>query len=108
MLQNKLFDIVDTTLRDGEQTAGVVFRDDEKIDMVKRMDKVGIRWLEVGIPAMGQDEQFLMKKLLRLDINAKLIAWNRANINDINKSLECGFQYIHISVPISDMVGIKI
>ncbi|KKC30452.1 trans-homoaconitate synthase [Caldanaerobacter subterraneus subsp. pacificus DSM 12653] len=49
--------IVDTTLRDGEQTAGVVFANNEKIRIAQMLYEIGIDQLEVGIPTMGGDEK---------------------------------------------------
>lgn len=49
--------IVDTTLRDGEQTAGVVFANDEKVRIAKLLDAIGVHQIEAGIPVMGGDEQ---------------------------------------------------
>lgn len=97
------FQIVDTTLRDGEQSAGVIFSTEEKIKMACALDKAGIKWIEAGIPAMGKNEQEVLKLLLALPLKASLIAWNRAEINDIRASIDCGFSYIHISLPVSDL-----
>jgi homocitrate synthase NifV len=55
--------IDDTTLRDGEQTAGVVFANDEKIHIAKMLDEIGVHQIEVGIPAMGGDEKEAIKKI---------------------------------------------
>ena len=96
------FQIVDTTLRDGEQSAGVVFSTEEKINMVSELDKAGVNWIEAGIPAMGKREQDTLKLLLALPLKATLIAWNRAEINDIRASIDCGFSCIHVSLPVSD------
>lgn len=97
------FDLVDTTLRDGEQTAGVAFSANHKLRILNAMKETGIRWIEAGIPAMGEEEQFLLKKMLARKGNTNLIAWNRAVTEDIKASLDCGFTFIHVSVPISDI-----
>jgi homocitrate synthase NifV len=103
MRLNNRFEIIDTTLRDGEQTAGVVFTDKEKIEIVLGLDKANVKWIEAGIPAMGKEECETLKKLLKLPIKAKLIAWNRAQLEDIKMSIACGFKYVHISLPVSDL-----
>ncbi|MBV7273720.1 homocitrate synthase [Clostridiaceae bacterium UIB06] len=97
------FQIVDTTLRDGEQSAGIVFSEEEKINMATNLDRAGVRWIEAGTPAMGKKEQKTMKLLLKLPLQATLIAWNRAQLEDIQKSIACGFSCIHVSLPISDL-----
>jgi homocitrate synthase NifV len=97
------FQIVDTTFRDGEQSAGVVFSTEEKINMAIALDRAGVSWIEAGTPAMGTEEQETLRTLLALPLRATLIAWNRADLADISASLSCGFSCIHISLPVSDL-----
>lgn len=95
--------VIDTTLRDGEQTAGLVFSAEEKVKIAKTLDKSGIFAIEAGIPAMGPEEQDAMREILSLGLKAQVIAWNRANLQDILLAVNCGFQHIHVSVPVSDL-----
>ncbi len=95
--------IDDTTLRDGEQTAGVVFANSEKIRIARLLDEVGVHQIEVGIPAMGGDEKKTIKKIVGLDLNTSILAWNRAVISDIKHSIDCGVDAIAISIPSSDI-----
>jgi homocitrate synthase NifV len=95
--------IDDTTLRDGEQTAGVVFSLDEKLRIAKLLDAVGVGELECGIPAMGREEQASVKALVDLDLNARLITWNRAVISDIQASIDSGVRAVDISLSVSDV-----
>ena len=62
--------IDDTTLRDGEQTAGVVFANEEKIQIARMLDRLGVHQIEVGIPAMGGDEKETIKAIVDLGLSA--------------------------------------
>lgn len=95
--------VTDTTLRDGEQAAGVVFSIDEKVQIAYLLDQVGVDEIEVGIPAMNTVEVESIKRIIDLNLNAKLIGWNRANKEDIKKSIDCGLKGIHIGFPVSDL-----
>ncbi len=95
--------IDDTTLRDGEQTAGVVFSLEEKIRIARMLDEVGVGELECGIPAMGREEQKSVRALVDLGLNARLLTWNRAVIADIQASIDCGVRAVDISLSVSDI-----
>jgi homocitrate synthase NifV len=95
--------IVDTTLRDGEQTAGVVFSNPEKIRIAKMLDDIGVDQIEAGIPAMGGHEKEAIKEICRLGLRASIMGWNRGVIRDIESSLECGVDAVAISTPTSDI-----
>jgi len=95
--------IDDTTLRDGEQTAGVVFSLEEKKRIAKLLDETGVGELECGIPAMGRDEQASVKALVDLGLNARLLTWNRAVVSDIQASIDSGVRAVDISLSVSDI-----
>lgn len=93
----------DTTLRDGEQTAHVVFSSGEKIQIAKMLDAAGFDQIEAGTPIMGGEEQALISQIVKLDLNCSIITWNRARIQDIQASLNCGVDAVAISLPTSDV-----
>ena len=101
-LQEKIY-IVDTTLRDGEQSAGKAFSIDEKVQIAKYMDKNKIYQIEAGIPVMGDLEKECIKRILAGRKNSLISTWNRMNKKDIMHSIECKPDIIHISVPTSDI-----
>lgn len=95
--------INETTLRDGEQAAGVAFDIDEKVEIAKFLDEIGVHELEVGIPAMGQEEAEAIAQITRLGLRAHLTGWNRAVISDVQASIACGLTRVHISIPVSEV-----
>ena len=100
----KVVNIVDTTLRDGEQTAGVVFANEEKVIIAEMLTEMGIDQLEVGIPTMGGDEKAAIKEIVkRNNGKSSIMAWNRAVIGDIEQSIDCGVDSVAISISVSDI-----
>ena len=95
--------IVDTTLRDGEQTAGVVFANAEKIAIAEMLSEVGVDQLEVGIPTMGGDEKEAIKEIVKRKLKPSIMAWNRAVVSDIQESVDCGVDAVAISISVSDI-----
>lgn len=99
--------IDDTTLRDGEQTAGVVFSLREKLAIARLLDAIGVQEIECGIPAMGEQERDSIRALVELGLNARLITWNRALIPEIEASVACGVTAVDISLSVSDQMIAK-
>jgi len=94
----------DTTLRDGEQTAGVVFTAYEKQMIATLLADAGIEQAEVGIPAMGVEEQKVIHSLVEMQLPIQLITWNRAVKADIDASIQTGVNWVHISIPTSEIM----
>jgi homocitrate synthase NifV len=95
--------IDDTTLRDGEQTAGVVFTNDEKVRIAQMLDELGVHEIEVGVPAMGGDEMEAIRAIIALGLKARVLTWNRPVISDIDASLRCGAGAVALSISVSDI-----
>jgi len=95
--------IDDTTLRDGEQTAGVVFANEEKLHIARMLARVGVQQIEVGIPAMGGDEKETIKRIVGIGLPTSILAWNRAVVEDVKHSLDCGVDAVALSISSSDI-----
>lgn len=93
----------DTTLRDGEQAAGVVFSPEEKREIVRQLSKAGVEQAEIGIPAMGEEERTVIRSIMEMGLPIRLSTWNRALKEDIDASLQTGAQWVHLTVPTSDL-----
>ncbi|MHB8867759.1 MAG: homocitrate synthase [Thermoleophilia bacterium] len=93
--------LVDTTLRDGEQTAGVVFANQEKVRIAKLLSEIGVHELEVGSPWLCVEEREAMKEIASLGLRARTRAFCR-NTGDIELAAATGVDGVVFSASTSD------
>jgi isopropylmalate/homocitrate/citramalate synthase len=92
--------IHDATLRDGEQTPGVVFQKDDKIRIAQKLDEVGVDRIEAGMPAVSEEDFEAIKAISKLGLKAKIFTFARALAADIDKAVDCGADGVVIETPI--------
>lgn len=87
--------IHDVTLREAEQAPGVVFSPEEKIDLAKALDRLGVYSIEI-FPAVSQEDQQVVKKLVKMNLKTKVVCLTRCIKNDIDVVGECGGKHVII------------
>ena len=102
MLDTKII-VNDTTLRDGEQTAGVAFSAEEKIAIACALANAGVPEMEIGIPVMGEEECETILAIAILGLPSRLMVWGRMCDADLTAAASCGVHIVNLSIPVSDI-----
>ena len=92
--------IHDATLRDGEQTPGVVFSVADKVAIAEKLAEIGVDRIEAGMPAVSDQDFKAIKEITRLGLKSKIYTFVRAINADVDKSIECGAHGVILEVPI--------
>jgi 2-isopropylmalate synthase len=102
MTQNpRLIKILDTTLRDGEQTPGVSLTLEDKIEIAQQLSKLGVDIIEAGFPSSSEGERKVVKEIKQLGLNSQICGLSRCTRKDIDAALECDVDLVHVFIPTS-------
>ena len=100
-MENTKVQILDSTLREGEQTPGVSFKISQKIEIVKFLNRFGVDFIEVGHPIVSKDIYSFIEKVSKLNLNSKIIAHSRLLKADIDQILDLNVPWIGLFFDIS-------
>ena len=100
---NKRVYVFDTTLRDGEQTPGVSLSPEDKFEIAKALDELGVDIIEAGFPIASEGEFQAVKRIANAGLRAKVAALARLNRSDIDTALATGIKRIHVFIATSDI-----
>ncbi len=95
--------LYDTTLRDGEQTVGVVLDPEQKLEIAKLLDELGVDRIEAGFPRVSDDDWRAVELIAAAGLNAEIWGFSRAVPADLEALVELGVRYSVVESPISDL-----
>jgi isopropylmalate/homocitrate/citramalate synthase len=95
-------EILDTTLREGEQTPGVVFSVEEKLAIAHALDEAGVHWISAGFPAVSAEERETVLRVTRAGLKARIAALARMLPGDIDAAVDCGCELVSLFLGGSD------
>jgi 2-isopropylmalate synthase len=98
-----MFEILDSTLREGEQTPYVNFLIDEKVEIARYLNKVGVDMIEAGDPSVSANIYAAIKRIAALHLDAEIVAHSMATCSGINLAKECGVNRVAIFYPTSQI-----
>ena len=93
----------DTTLRDGEQTVGVVFDPDQKVEIARHLDALGVERIEAGFPRVSAEDLEAFHRILDADLKAEVWGFSRALKGDVDALVDLGVRHAVIEVPTSEI-----
>lgn len=94
--------ILDTTLREGEQTPGVYFQGHNKLVIAEQLDKLGVDFIEVGHPLVSKKIYEAVMQISNMGLKAKIGAHARSVRKDVDAALECGVDFLGVFYCVSD------
>ena len=95
--------VFDTTLRDGEQTPGIAFTFEQKIEIARQLSAIGVHTIEAGFPASSAAEKETVAAIKKLGLTANICGLARSVKADVDACIDCDVDMIHVFIPTSDI-----
>jgi len=96
-------ELCDVTLRDGEQSPGVVFSREEKQEIAGMLDELGVEIIEAGFPVVSMNERGCVRAVARAGLDARVCAIARAKRGDVDAALDCDVSMVSVFAAFSDL-----
>lgn len=104
-LKGRKISFMDSTLRDGEQTPGVVYSAEDKLAIARKIDEIGIESMDAGFAAVSAAEREAIKRIVKEGLQTtKIFTLCRSRKEDIDDALECGVDGVLLFAPTSDIM----
>ena len=94
--------ILDSTLREGEQTQGVYFSPEKKMVIAKFLDRIGVDIIEAGNPAVDDEIALGIKRISQAGLKAKIGAHSLCKIDNVSQALDCGIDFLGVFFSVSE------
>ncbi len=101
--KDRIVEVFDTTLRDGEQTPGISFTKAQKDTIARQLDKLGVDVIEAGFPISSKKDKEAVRSIAHLGLSARICGLARLLTLDIDACIDCDVDMIHIFVPSSEI-----
>jgi isopropylmalate/homocitrate/citramalate synthase len=95
-------EILDTTLRDGEQQPGLFIAPEDRLRLVRQLDDIGIHRIEAGNPSISKQDADSVKAICDLGLRAKIYVFCRAMPQDAKLAKSCGVDGVLMEIPSSE------
>ena len=94
--------IHDTTLRDGEQQAGLMFTKEEKLQIAEKLAELGVHRIEAGTPAVSPEDEAAIREIVKRKLGPQIFALSRCIEDDIRRAADCGVDGVTVEIPSSE------
>ncbi|OUM55755.1 hypothetical protein BVG19_g5347 [[Candida] boidinii] len=98
------FEIIDSTLREGEQFANSFFSFEKKIEIAKALDKFGVDYIELTSPVASEEAKHEVETICKLGLKAKILTHIRCHMHDASVAVETGVDGVNIFIGTSNFL----
>ncbi|MDD1756571.1 MAG: 2-isopropylmalate synthase, partial [Methanomassiliicoccales archaeon] len=96
-------EILDTTLRDGEQTPGIALSVEDKVKIAEALSDLGVDVIEAGFAITSAGEREAVKRVAQLGLDSRICSLARCRKEDVDAVIDCGLDYVHLFIATSDI-----